>query len=74
MNGLEIIYILGATAVGVLIGMITELLIDASTIRELQDIKRKLELENLQLRQEAKHEVIEIVDNRVADDVKFGGF
>lgn len=74
MNGLEIIYILGATAVGVLIGMITELLIDASTIRELQDIKRKLEMENLQLRQEARHEVIEIVDNRVADDVKFGGF
>lgn len=54
--------------------MITELLIDASTIRELQDIKRKLEMENLQLRHEAKHEVIEIVDNRVADDVKFGGF
>ncbi len=74
MNGLEIIYILGATAVGVLIGMIVELLIDASTIRDLQDNNRKLALENIQLKQEAKHEVIEIVDNRVADDVKFGGF
>ena len=74
MNGLEIIYCIGAAAVGVLIGMITELVIDTSTIRELQDHNRKLTLENEQLRREAKHEVIEIVDNRTTDEVKFGGF
>lgn len=74
MNGLEIIYCIGAAAVGVLIGMICELVIDTSTIRDLQDHNRKLELENEQLRREAKLEVIEIVDNCVADEVKFGGF
>ena len=74
MNGLEIIYCIGASAVGVLIGMIVELVIDTSTIRELQDHNRKLTLENEQLRREAPLEVIEIVDNRVADGVKFGGF
>lgn len=74
MNGLEIIYCIGASAVGVLIGMIVELVIDTSTIRELQDHNRKLTLENEQLRRAAKHEVIEIIDNRTTDEVKFGGF
>lgn len=74
MNGLEIIYCIGAAAVGVLIGMIVELVIDTSTIRELQDKNRKLKLENEQLRRAAKHEVIEIIDNRTTDEVKFGGF
>lgn len=54
--------------------MIVELVIDTSTIRELQDHNRKLTLENEQLRREAPLEVIEIVDNTVAKDVKFGGF
>ena len=61
-------------ATGVLIGMIIELILDNQTIMELKEQNRKLRLENIQLRREAKHEVIEIVDNRVADDVKFGGF
>ena len=60
-------------AVGLLIGMIIELILDNQTIMELKDQNRKLRLENIQLRQEAKHEVIEIVDNRV-QDVEFGGF
>lgn len=74
MNGLEIIYCIGAAAVGVLIGMITELVIDTSTIRELQDHNRKLTLENEQLRREAPLEVIEIVDSTVGKDIEFGGF
>lgn len=61
-------------AIGVLIGMIVELILDNQTIMELREKNRKLTMENIQLRREAKHEVIEIVDNRVADDVKFGGF
>lgn len=74
MNGLTIIYIMGAMATGVLIGMIIELILDNQTIMELKEQNRKLRLENIQLRQEAKHEVIEIVDNRTTDEVKFGGF
>lgn len=74
MNGLEIIYCIGASAVGVLIGMIVELVIDTSTIRDLQDHNRKLTLENEQLRREAPLEVIEIVDSTVGKDIEFGGF
>lgn len=60
---------------GVLIGMICELIIDTQTIQDLQAHNRKLRLENVQLRNEAKHEVIEIIDNRTKDnEIKFGGF
>ena len=60
---------------GVLIGMIAEMIIDTQTIQELKDHNRKLRLENAQLRREAKHEVIEIIDNRQKDqEIKFGGF
>ena len=59
---------------GFLIGVIVELCIDTNTIQDLQDKNRKLKLENEQLRRAAKHEIIEIVDNRTADEVKFGGF
>ena len=67
---------IGAFAIGALIGMIIELFIDAGTIKELQARNDKLALENEQLRQEAKHEVIEIVDKRTGwdDEIKFGGF
>ena len=54
--------------------MIIELIIDTDTIRDLQEHNHKLKLENAQLRREVKHEVIEIVDNRTTDEVKFGGF
>ena len=54
-------------AVGLLIGMIIELILDNQTIMELKEQNRKLRLENIQLRQEAKHEVIEIVDRRTPD-------
>jgi len=62
MNGLEIIYLIGAAAVGVLAGMIIELSIDAQTIADLKQINHKLRLENEQLKK--KPEVIEIVDRR----------
>lgn len=61
-------------AVGALIGMVAELMVDNKIITDLQEQNRKLTLENAQLRREVKHEVIEIVDNTVAKDVKFGGF
>lgn len=51
--------------------MIAELMIDSETIRDLQERNRKLRLENSQLRHEAKHEVIEIVDRRETQEVDF---
>lgn len=67
MNGLVIIYIIGALAIGVLIGMIVELILDNQTIMELQEKNRKLRLENAQLRQKGTKEVIEIIDRRTPE-------
>lgn len=74
MNGIEVIYMVLVGVIGVMIGMIVELIIDNNTIEDLRERNHKLRLENEQLRREAKREVIEIVDNTVAKDVKFGGF
>ena len=75
MNILEIIYILGAGAVGFLVGIIVELCIDTDNIRALQEKNHKLKLENEALRKKSKHEVIEIIDNRKKnDEIQFGGF
>ena len=73
MNLLEIIYIVGAGAVGFLVGIIVELCIDTDNIRDLQEKNHKLKLENEALRKEVKHEVIEIVDKTFewADGIDF---
>lgn len=47
--------------------MIVELSIDSETIRALRDKNEKLTLENIQLRQEARAEVIEIIDKRASN-------
>lgn len=77
MNALEIIYLCGAMAVGFIAGMIVELMIDAQTIRELQEHNRKLKLELAQSRKQP--EIIEITDpwavsSKVPEEVKFGEF
>lgn len=74
MNGIEVIYMVLVGVIGVMIGMIVELIVDNHTIENLRERNYKLKLENEQLRRENKTEVIEIVDNTVAKDVKFGGF
>lgn len=74
MNGIEVIYMILVGVIGVMIGMIVELIVDNHTIEDLRERNYKLKLENEQLRRESKTEVIEIVDNTVAKDVKFGGF
>ena len=74
MNGLEVIYMILVGVIGALIGMIVELIIDNNTIEDLREMNHKLRLENEQLKRASKTEVIEIVDNTVAKDVKFGGF
>ena len=67
MNALEIIYIVGALAIGFLMGMILELFLEVQTIRELQDDNRRLRLLNADLEKKLKQtsqnvEVFEICD------------
>ena len=68
MTALTIIYIIAALAVGFLIGMILELVIDAQTIRELQEDNRrvKMELELLQ-KEKRQPQTVEILDRRSID-------
>lgn len=62
MNLLEIIYLFGAMALGLIFGMIIELMIDAKTIRDLQTQNRKLRLELAQERQTDHVEIIHRVE------------
>lgn len=71
MNALYTIYIIGAFAIGLLIGMILELFLEARMIRELQDDNRRLREQNSHLKQNQKVEVFEIYDDTVAKDVDF---
>lgn len=65
MNLLTFIYALGALALGFVAGMILELILDARTIRELQDDNRRLRLLNDQIANEkGACQVIEINDTR----------
>lgn len=64
---LTVIYIVGASAVGFLAGIIVEVFIDAEQVRSLTDRIAKLESDNQALI-DGKTEVIEIVDNRKKDD------
>lgn len=68
MTALTIIYIIAALAVGFLIGMILELVIDAQTIRELQEDNRrvKMELEMIQ-KEKRQPQTVEILDRRSID-------
>lgn len=65
---MTVIYIIGALAVGFLIGMILELVIDAQTIRELQEDNRRVKME-LELIQKEKRQpqTVEILDRRSID-------
>ena len=74
MNGLTIIYIIGALAVGFLLGMILELIIDSKTIRELQEDNHRLRLLNEQISAERDVKVIEINDNRAQPESYFTPF
>ncbi len=67
MNLLTIIYIIGALALGFLIGATFEIFADSEQIRKLNHRIQRLELENQGLR-EGKTEVIEIIDNRTTPE------
>lgn len=63
---------MGALAVGVLLGIIIELAIEARQISDLMDDYHRLELENEMLRKEIPTaKVIEIIDNTVAKSANY---
>ena len=64
---LTVIYCIGALAVGFLVGVITEVFIDAEQVRGLNARISELETMNQSLI-DGKTEVIEIVDNRKKDE------
>ena len=74
MNTLTVIYIMGAAAVGFIAGLVFELMLDARTIRDLQDQNRKLRLENTQLKRNEHVEIIEIKDDRAQPESYFTPF
>ena len=74
MNLLEIIYLCGAMALGLIFGMIVELMIDAETIRDLQAQNRKLRLELAQERQTDHVEIInrvEVAEPQKAEQIDY---
>lgn len=74
MNGLHIILMVFIGVIGILIGMIVELIVDNHTIDELKEHNHRLKLENEQLRRACKTEVIEINDNRAQPESYFAPF
>lgn len=58
---------------GLIFGSLFDAFAEKSTIRRLSNEVERLRLENQAL-MESKTEVIEIVDNRTSNEVKFGGF
>ena len=78
MNLLEIIYCIGAMAIGAIIGVVTEYMIDVNIVKDIHNENMRLALENEQLKQElqtAKENRLVIVSSsKKANDVEFGGF
>ena len=70
MNLLTIIYLIGAMAVGFVVGMIVELNIDAETIKKLKAQNDKLTLMNEQKKADVV-EVISIVGNEEFESLDF---
>jgi hypothetical protein len=61
MNGLEIIYLIGALAIGFLVGMIVEMFCENGVVYDLKEENRRLQ-EALQKEKAKKREVIDIYD------------
>lgn len=72
------IIVIAALTVGFIAGLVFECFMNSETIYRQNAHIRRLNMENIQLKkavkQAAKTEVIEIVDNRTNGEVKFGGF
>lgn len=77
MDLLTLIYVTGALALGFLLGITTELLIEVPQVRRLIDRNNLLELENAALKENPKKEspkvvkVTEVVDGTVGAEVDY---
>ncbi len=60
MNGLEIIFVIGAFALGLVVGMVVELVIENEIYIQLKDENRKLKVQLAEAQKQPK--VIEIYD------------
>ncbi len=69
-----ILYSCGVLLVGFMGGVMAKHIIDRDTVRQMTEEKRRLHRENEYLKKINKHEVIEIVDQRTEEELKFGGF
>ena len=77
MNLLEIIYCIGAAALGTIVGVVIEYFIDVDIVKDIQDENKKLRMENEQLKkdlQTAKENRLVIVSSPKKSDFEFGGF
>ena len=72
MDLLTLIYVTGALALGFLLGITTELLIEVPQVRRLIDRNNLLELENTALKENPKVvKVTEVVDGTVGSEVDY---
>lgn len=72
MDLLTLIYVTGALALGFLLGITTELLIEVPQVRRLIDRNNLLELENTALKENPKVvKVTEVVDGTVGAEVDY---
>ena len=72
MDLLTLIYVTGALALGFLLGITTELLIEVPQVRRLIDRNNLLELENEALKENPKVvKVTEVVDGTVGAQVDY---
>lgn len=72
MDLLTLIYVTGALALGFLLGITTELLIEVPQVRRLIDRNNLLELENEALKENPKVvKVTEVVDGTVGTEVDY---
>lgn len=67
MDGMTIIYLIGALGLGFLFGTVFEVFVDSNEIRKLVKQNDRLKMENEAL-MNGKKEVIEIIDNRTTPE------
>ncbi len=71
------IYLIGALAIGFLLGLVFEYFIDVKMVQDAQKENKilRLKLAEAKKTQKVEHiQTIEIIDNRKPNEVKFGDF
>ena len=71
------IYLIGALAIGFVLGLVFEYFIDVKMVQDAQRENKALRLKLAEAKkvQKVEHiQTVEIIDRRTPKDVKFGGF